>query len=284
MKNQLMVFTKEMFSVKAQKVEGEILFDAESVALSLGLKRVAGSGNEVVRWDRVNKYLSSSCPQVGTIKKGTFIPEAAVYKLAFKANNELAEKFQDWLAIEVLPSIRKTGSYSVDQTPKHLQIEERPYQYIEKRYNGEVVLTLRDMENLSDPPFPHGMMFHYMRKANLTHGVDYWLLEGNELERFKRENGGICKGLSSLYVIAKSGYLKMAKYIPRKAGQGCYKEEKKEQPIENDYEGIQQKINALKVMVDTIRKYQRAGCVKDMKNASWMMAIAISEAINKIKI
>lgn len=34
-----------------------------------------------------------------------------VYKLAFKASNETAEKFQDWLAIEVLPQIRKTGSY-----------------------------------------------------------------------------------------------------------------------------------------------------------------------------
>lgn len=40
-----------------------------------------------------------------------FIPEPAVYKLAFKANNEVAEKFQDWLAVEVLPQIRQTGGY-----------------------------------------------------------------------------------------------------------------------------------------------------------------------------
>jgi len=36
-----------------------------------------------------------------------------VYKLAFKASNDTAEKFQDWLAIEVIPSIRKTGQYQV---------------------------------------------------------------------------------------------------------------------------------------------------------------------------
>ena len=34
-----------------------------------------------------------------------------VYKLAFKANNVLAEKFQDWLAVDVLPAIRKHGGY-----------------------------------------------------------------------------------------------------------------------------------------------------------------------------
>ena len=35
------------------------------------------------------------------------------YKLAIKANNETAERFQDWVTEEVLPSIRKTGSYGV---------------------------------------------------------------------------------------------------------------------------------------------------------------------------
>lgn len=38
-----------------------------------------------------------------------------VYKLAFKANNALAEKFQDWLATEVLPQIRKYGMYAKDE-------------------------------------------------------------------------------------------------------------------------------------------------------------------------
>ena len=279
MKNQLMVFTKEMFSVKAQKVEGEILFDAESVALSLGLKRVAGSGNEVVRWDRVNKYLSSSCPQVGTIKKGTFIPEAAVYKLAFKANNELAEKFQDWLAIEVLPSIRKTGSYSVNQQPQQLQIEERPYQYIEKRYNGEVVLTLRDLEHFTNTPY--NMMIRYLKQANLIHGVDYWLLEGEELRTFKKQNKGIYKSLAVLYVVAKSGYFKMARYIPNNPDGNYFENEKKEQPIENHYETIHEKLNALGVMIDTMQEYGKIDLAQDLKKASWIMAIDIAMIIDK---
>lgn len=101
-------FENNLFQLEVKTENGESFFDVESVAKSLGISRVAESGNEVVRWERVNKYLGKSCPQVGT---GDFIPEHAVYKLAFKASNALAEKFQDWLATEVLPAIRKHGGY-----------------------------------------------------------------------------------------------------------------------------------------------------------------------------
>jgi prophage antirepressor-like protein len=43
----------------------------------------------------------------------TFISEAAVYKLAFRSSKEEAERFTDWIAEEVLPTLRKTGTYSL---------------------------------------------------------------------------------------------------------------------------------------------------------------------------
>lgn len=110
--NDLQVFKNDLFQVSIKLENGQTVFDAETVAKSLGLTTVARSGNDCVRWSRVNEYLKVS-PQVG---KGDFIPEAAVYKLAFKASNEVAEKFQDWLAIDVLPSIRKHGAYMTDNT------------------------------------------------------------------------------------------------------------------------------------------------------------------------
>lgn len=60
-------------------------------------------------WDSVNEYLASTVSR--KLEKGDFIPESAVYKLAFKANNEVAERFQDWLSISVLPQIKSTGGY-----------------------------------------------------------------------------------------------------------------------------------------------------------------------------
>lgn len=70
------------------------------------------NGKEYVRWRTVNGYLKKYLSQ--EVAKNDFISEPMVYKLAFKANNVLAEKFQDWLATEVLPQIRKHGMYATD--------------------------------------------------------------------------------------------------------------------------------------------------------------------------
>lgn len=44
-----------------------------------------------------------------------FLTESGVYKLVFKSRKPNAEKFTDWIADEVLPSIRKHGMYAVDE-------------------------------------------------------------------------------------------------------------------------------------------------------------------------
>ncbi|OEI75485.1 antirepressor [Bacillus subtilis] len=105
--NQLQTFKNDLFEVAAKVENDQILFDAERVARSLGIVQEKNN-KQYIRWERVNEYLPQSSPEVG---KGDFIPEPLVYKLAFKASNQVAEQFQDWLAIEVIPTIRKTGGY-----------------------------------------------------------------------------------------------------------------------------------------------------------------------------
>ncbi|MGX0021473.1 anti-repressor protein [Staphylococcus hominis] len=114
----LQTFSNDMFSILIKQDNENNLFDLESVAKSLGITQFK-NGKEYVKWERVNKYLSKYLsPQVGNFSqplgKGDFIPEPMVYKLAFKAGNSIAEKFQDWLAMDVLPSIRKHGLYATD--------------------------------------------------------------------------------------------------------------------------------------------------------------------------
>ena len=58
MQNEIKVFGNDDFNVKVMVDEyGNYQFDAESVAISLGLTTVAKSGNVCVRWKRVNEYL-----------------------------------------------------------------------------------------------------------------------------------------------------------------------------------------------------------------------------------
>lgn len=101
-------------NLKVKEENGQILFDAESAAIGLGIVSKA-KGYTNIRWSRVNDYLDSA-KSGRKIQKGDFITEPQFYKLAIKANNETAEKFQDWVTSEVLPAIRKHGTYMTDQT------------------------------------------------------------------------------------------------------------------------------------------------------------------------
>ena len=85
----------------------------EDVARGLGFIERKADGTEYIRWGRLNSYLSEL--GFATSGENEFIPENIFYRLAMKANNEVAEKFQAKIADEILPAIRKTGSYAPKQ-------------------------------------------------------------------------------------------------------------------------------------------------------------------------
>ena len=93
MDNKLQLFDFEGQNLAVKEINGEAYFNAEQTAIGLGLTKIA-KGKEYVRWERVNEYLglSKSGQQV---KRGDFITEPQFYKLAIKANNPVAERFQD---------------------------------------------------------------------------------------------------------------------------------------------------------------------------------------------
>ena len=84
----------------------------EKLSTATGRKEVY----ESIRWARVNDYLKDF-GYLKTVGKEDFIPENMFYRLAMKAKNETAEKFQAKVADEILPAIRKHGFYSTQATP-----------------------------------------------------------------------------------------------------------------------------------------------------------------------
>lgn len=99
--------------VSCYEQDGTAYLRLEDVARGLGFTRTAASGNEVIRWERVDGYLREL--GVPTCGHGDFIPENVFYRLAMKAKNETAEKFQALVADEIIPSIRKHGAYMTPQ-------------------------------------------------------------------------------------------------------------------------------------------------------------------------
>lgn len=151
--NEPKVFSYGQVDLKVKEVNGEIYFDAEQVAIGLGITQIK-NGKEYVQWKRVNNYLNGvsahvrkgNSPQVA---KGDFISEPDFYTLAIKANNETAQKFQYWVTHDVLPAIRKTGSYTVPKA-KSTEAERQLNRQIRKMYadnrRAELMMRLADAE------------------------------------------------------------------------------------------------------------------------------------------
>ena len=114
--------------VDCYEKNGTVFLKLENVARVLGFTTVATSGNETVRWSRVWKYIQElgySMPtneqmQLTEEAKDGFIPENIFYRLAMKAKNETAEKFQAFVADEIIPSVRKHGAYLTPQVQEHI--------------------------------------------------------------------------------------------------------------------------------------------------------------------
>jgi len=105
--------------VECYEEDGTAYLKLETVARGLGFTDNS-KGTEYVRWNTVRQYLSD----IGfsqEVAKNDFIPENVFYRLAMKAKNEVAEKFQAKVADEIIPSIRKTGAYQLKRlTPEEI--------------------------------------------------------------------------------------------------------------------------------------------------------------------
>lgn len=95
--------------VSCYEKDGTAYLSLETVARGLGFTDIK-NGAEYIRWARVDNYLRelgfATCGE-----RPEYIPENIFYRLAMKAKNEAAEKFQAKIADEVIPSIRKYGGY-----------------------------------------------------------------------------------------------------------------------------------------------------------------------------
>ena len=117
----LMVF--EGHDVEVFELNGQVLFNPYHVGACLeigenGVKTAVSKMNakQVVKLtnSKVAKYNFRKLHNTGE----NFLTESGVYKLVFKSHKPNAEAFTDWIADEVLPTLRKTGSYEMQKQDK----------------------------------------------------------------------------------------------------------------------------------------------------------------------
>lgn len=72
------------------------------------------------------------------------IDEAGLYSLVLRSKLPAAEAFQEWVVAEVIPSIRKTGSYSVNQDIKAKEVAAIANEIKKERESSSKVVLFMD--------------------------------------------------------------------------------------------------------------------------------------------
>lgn len=107
--SSLTVFDFGGEGVRVLERNGEPWFVASDVARVLGYT----NPHEAIR-THCKGVSETRTPSAGGEQTVKIIPERDVYRLVMRSKLPAAERFEDWVTGEVLPSIRKTGSYGID--------------------------------------------------------------------------------------------------------------------------------------------------------------------------
>lgn len=120
--NELQVFNNPEFGqVRTLTIEEEPWFVGKDVAVALGY------GNPR---DALRKHIEDEDKGVSQIatpsgeQAMTIINESGLYALIFGSKLESAKRFKHWVTHEVLPAIRKTGTYSVNPKARALTTDD----------------------------------------------------------------------------------------------------------------------------------------------------------------
>ncbi|EGQ3040397.1 phage repressor protein, partial [Staphylococcus pseudintermedius] len=110
----LQTFNFEDLPVRTLTVDDEPYFVGNDVAQILGYEDYRGAINKKV--DSEDK-LRSQIDHAGQKRSVTLINESGLYSLIFSSKLDSAKRFKRWVTSEVLPTIRKTGTYQVPSDP-----------------------------------------------------------------------------------------------------------------------------------------------------------------------
>lgn len=113
--NDLAIFENPEFGhIRGLKIEGEPWFVGKDIAEALGYADTAAALKKHVDDEDKKLFKADDLPTLKMSNYGAYlVNESGLYSLMLKSKLPAAKKFKRWVTSEVLPSIRKTGAYSV---------------------------------------------------------------------------------------------------------------------------------------------------------------------------
>lgn len=135
-------------AVRTTMIDGEPWFVGKDVCDALGIRN---SNDAMSRLADDEKDGVGITDPIGRDQKAVVINEPGVYRLIMTSRVKAAEDFKLWLCHEVLPTIRKTGSYHADpvaeQHQRELDKKDKAYQALHNKYVAALEKSVRLDEN-----------------------------------------------------------------------------------------------------------------------------------------
>lgn len=117
--SNIQIFNNPEFGeIRTIDQNGEPWFVGKDVATALGYADPRGAISKKV--DDLDRGVAKMATPSGE-QEMTIINESGLYSLCFSSKLEGAKKFKRWVTSEVLPQIRKTGSYIMPKMTKEMQ-------------------------------------------------------------------------------------------------------------------------------------------------------------------
>ncbi len=112
--NSLQIFNSEEFGeIRTAIIDGEPWFCMTDICKAL---EISNTSQAKTRLNADGVITNEVIDSIGRKQNANFVNEPNMYKLIFQSRKESAERFTDWVTSEVLPTIRKTGSYQKPMT------------------------------------------------------------------------------------------------------------------------------------------------------------------------
>lgn len=116
--NDILVFHYKSSEVRTVELNGEPWFALKDVCAVLGISNHKMTAQ---RLDEDEVSLTDLTDSMGRQQETTVINESGLYNVILRSDKPEAKPFRKWVTSEVLPSIRKTGSYTMPKLSKEMQ-------------------------------------------------------------------------------------------------------------------------------------------------------------------
>lgn len=156
MNNEMTIFENEDFgSVRTLTIDGEPWMLGKDIADILGYTNTAKAiRDHVDDEDKLTERIVLS----GQYRSAVFINESGLYSLVLLSKLPSAKRFRRWVTSEVLPAIRKTGSYSTEEKLRNSNalLEDRISSLEPKAEYYDFIMNSRKLIKISDIAYEYG--------------------------------------------------------------------------------------------------------------------------------